>query len=149
MSTIEQNAKVKYDDMVLAEKAGKEREEQAKERVDKKSKAREKAPAYAAQSEMDLEVVPAYYKGGELAIKEYVVNHLQKKQLTVTGKYKVKATVLTNGLLKVRSVSHTSAELCKDCEGTVKKALDEMTGWTPASWDNTPSESSVEFILSF
>lgn len=148
-TAIEQNTNAKYDDRIVAEKAGKEREELLKERTDKKSKAKEKTPAYASQSEMDQEVVPAYYKGGELAIKEYVVNHLQKKQVTVTGKYKVKATVLTNGSLKVKSVNHISPELCRDCEGTVKKALDEMTGWIPATWGNTASESSVEFILSF
>lgn len=148
-TSIEQSTNAKYDSRVVTETAGKQREELQKERAAKKSKVKEKAPTFAAESEMDQEVVPAYYKGGELAIKEYVVNHLQKQQVTVTGKYKVKATVLTNGTLKVKSINHISSELCRDCESAVKKALDEMTNWTSATWGNTASESSVEFILSF
>lgn len=134
---IEQNANSKYDNRILAEKAG------------KKSRVKESAPAYAAESEMDQEVLTAYYKGGELDIKEYVVNYLQKNSLSLTGKYKVKANVLTNGALKVKSVSHISNELCGDCESILKKALGEMTGWTPAMWGKTASESSVDFVLSF
>jgi hypothetical protein len=156
VTTISQNGK-SYDVKITAEKAAAEKasadkaaKELAVERAAKNSKAKEKAPAYkTADSEMDQEVETAYYKGGELAIKEYVVSYLQKKGVTITGTYKVKANVLTNGSLKVKFVNHTTSEYCKDCENILKKALGEMTGWTPAMWGKTASESSVDFVLSF
>lgn len=131
------NTNTKYDDRIVAEKATKD------------SKAKEKSPASATDSEMDQDIETAYYKGGELAIREYVLAYLQKNSLTVTGKYKIKANVLTNGKLKVKYVDHITREVCKDCETILKKALNEMTGWTPAMWGKTASESSVDFVLSF
>ncbi len=148
--SIDQNAK--YDARLADEKstANKAAKEVAEERAEKSGKAKEKAPAYKTiDSEMDQDVLSAYYKGGELDIKEYVVSYLQKKGTPVTGKYKVKANVMTNGTLKVKFVNHITNEVCKDCENILKKALSEMTGWTPAMWGKTASESSVDFVLSF
>jgi hypothetical protein len=148
-TAIEQNAK--YDDRVVSETlADKAAKDVAVERMAKTGKAKENLPAYKTEdSEMDQEVESAYYKGGELAIKDYVLSYLQKQGATVTGKYKVKANVMTNGTLKVKLVNHLTNEVCKDCETILKKALGEMTGWTPAMWGKTASESSVDFVLSF
>lgn len=150
-TTISQNEN-KYEVKIAAEKAAADKvaKEVATERAAKTSKAKEKAPAYkTVDSEMDQEVESAYYKGGELAVKDYVVSYLQKNGTVITGKYKVKANVMTNGTLKVKFVNHITNEVCKDCETILKKALGEMTGWTPAMWGKTASESSVDFVLSF
>lgn len=92
----------------------------------------------------------AYYPGGELAIKEFVLNYLKSIHYknTVIGKYKITATVFNNGTLQVNSIIQTSKENC-NCTDKIKEALNTMTKWNTLTYDGNTNQSNVEFILGF
>jgi hypothetical protein len=92
----------------------------------------------------------AYYNGGEFAIKEFVVSYFNTKQLnsSIIGKYKVKGIVDLKGNLKVTSIEMMSNEDVDFIEN-IKKALNSMSKWNPASVGGKKSSSTVEFIIGF
>ncbi len=112
-----------------------------KSSVKKRSKA-EQSPSYSS-NESDLDAVV------EHAIRDFVIANKNEKSLTLVGKYKVKAIVHANGRLRVTSVVQLTKETCDKCTEAITKALNTMTGWTPATWDNKPTASTAEFVLEF
>ena len=97
-------------------------------------------PAYAsAKEQLNL----AYYTGGEVAIKDFVLNYLKEHAATITikGKYKITGSVNAKGELKVISITQISKEYCEGCSDKIKEALNTMKNWN--------SSSLVEFTLVF
>ena len=92
----------------------------------------------------------AYYPGGELSIKEFVLTYLKSKKYTNTiiGKYKIEATAFTNGTLKVNSIIQITKENC-NCTDKIKEALNTMTKWNPSLNDGNKTQSNVEFVIEF
>ena len=97
-------------------------------------------PAYASGKEQ-LNV--AYYIGGEVAIKDFVLNYLKEHAATITikGNYKITGSVNAKGELKVISITQISKEYCEGCSDKIKEALNTMKNWN--------SSSLVEFTLVF
>lgn len=97
-------------------------------------------PAYASGKEQ-MNVV--YYDGGEVAIKDFVLNYLKEHAATITikGKYKVIGNINVKGELKVNSITQISKEYCEGCSDKIKEALNTMKKWN--------SSSVVEFTLNF
>lgn len=104
------------------------------------------SPAPASRADEET----AYYTGGEQAIKEFVKTYLKEEENSaeVIGKYKVKATVSSEGNLKVKSVVQISKEVC-NCTDKIEKALNAMTNWHPAFINGKKTSSEVEFVLGF
>ncbi len=98
-------------------------------------------PAYSSVQEQPNQV--AYYTGGEMAIKEYVVNYMKEhsSSVVVKGKYKVIGNVNAKGELKVSSITQISKEYCEGCADKIKEVLNTMKNWN--------SSSVVEFTLMF
>ena len=97
-------------------------------------------PAYAsAKEQLNL----AYYTGGEVAIKDFVLNYLKEHAATITikGKYKITGSVNAKGELKVISITQISKEYCEGCSDRIKEALNTMKNWN--------SSSIAEFTLIF
>ncbi|MES2567730.1 MAG: hypothetical protein V4565_12735 [Bacteroidota bacterium] len=92
----------------------------------------------------------AYYKGGELAIKEYVMAYLKSKQISqvVVGRYKVTGIVSPEGHLKVETIVQLSNDNC-NCMDKIKETLNLMKAWNPAISDGKKSSSEVEFVIGF
>jgi hypothetical protein len=107
------------------------------------------SPAVSASSEQ-TQLKAAYYSGGELAIKEYVVTYFKTKQLnsSIIGKYKVKGIVDEKGNLKVNSIVIISNEDV-DFTENIKKALNSMKNWNPAMSGGKATSAPVEFTLQF
>lgn len=101
------------------------------------------APGYVATTH-------AYYAGGELAIKNYVLNYFKehKETIVLKGKYKIKALISEQGLLKVISVQNTSYD-CSECIAPLTKVLNTMINWIPAKDNNKAIVSETEFVLMF
>jgi hypothetical protein len=97
-------------------------------------------PTYALGNEQ-LNV--AYYTGGEVAIKDFVLNYLKEHAATITikGKYKIIGSVNAKGELKVTSIVQISKNYCESCSDKMKEALNTMKNWN--------SSSIVEFTLIF
>jgi len=97
-------------------------------------------PAYASGKE---QINMAYYAGGEVAIKDFVLNYLKKHAATITikGKYKIIGSVNAKGELKVTSIVQISKNYCESCSDKMKEALNTMKNWN--------SSSIVEFTLIF
>ena len=98
-------------------------------------------PAYSSVQEQFNQV--AYYNGGEMAIKEFVINYMKEhsSSVVVKGKYKVIGNVNAKGELKVNSITQISKEYCEGCADKIKEALNTMKNWN--------SSSVVEFTLMF
>jgi hypothetical protein len=97
-------------------------------------------PAYASgNKQMNV----AYYTGGEVAIKDFVLSYLKEHAVTITvkGKYKVIGNVNAKGELKVTSIIQISRNYCEGCADKMKEALNTMKNWN--------SSSEVEFALDF
>lgn len=92
----------------------------------------------------------AYYTGGELAIKEFVILYFKSKHyyIPIIGKYKITGAVLTSGNLKVNSIMQVSNENCK-CTEKITEALNTMTKWNPSMRDGIKIQSDVEFVIGF
>ncbi|MBC7695124.1 MAG: hypothetical protein H7141_06730 [Burkholderiales bacterium] len=92
----------------------------------------------------------AYYLRGELGIKEFVLTYLKSKKYAnpITGKYKIKATVFTNGTIKVNSITQITKDNC-NCTDKIKEVLNTMTQWNPSSNDGNKTQSEVEFVIGF
>lgn len=92
----------------------------------------------------------AYYVGGELGIRNYVLNYLKehKESVALKGKFKVKASVNEKGVLKVNTIENTSND-CKECITPITKALNSMTNWKSAIQNNNSVSSETEFMLFF
>lgn len=105
------------------------------------------APSSASTAEMNNS---AYYTGGELAIKEFVVSYLKSKQSSklISGKYKIVGKVNVKGELSVSEIKQISLENC-NCTDLIKEALNTMNKWHPAIQNGKVAISNVEFILSF
>lgn len=97
-------------------------------------------PAYASGNE---QTNVAYYEGGEVAIKDFVLSYLKEHAATITikGKYKITGSVNAKGELKVNSITQISREYCEGCSDKIKEALNTMKNWN--------SSSVVEFTLIF
>lgn len=98
-------------------------------------------PAYSSVQEHPNQV--AYFTGGEIAIKEFVVNYMKEhlSSVVVKGKYKVIGNVNAKGELKVSSITQISKDYCEGCSDKIKEALNTMKNWN--------SSSVVEFTLIF
>ncbi len=108
------------------------------------------APSSAgAANDADADVEHAYFTGGELAIRDFVRTNKNERSLILVGRYKIKAIVHVNGRLRVTSVVQLTKESCEQCIEVITKALNTMTGWTPATWDKKPTASTAEFVLEF
>lgn len=91
----------------------------------------------------------AYYPGGVLAIKEYVLLYIKSKTTKVIiGNYKVTATAFKNGTLKVNSIIQISKEYC-GCTENITEALNTTEKWVPLSIAGFPEDSEVGFTLVF
>ena len=92
----------------------------------------------------------AYYTGGELAIKEYILDYYKKTKSTqkLQGKFIIKATVLTNGALVVISVNQLSKDY-SNCMDFLKEALNTMKEWNSATKNGTQIDSETQFTLIF
>lgn len=97
-------------------------------------------PAYASGNE---QMNVSYYTGGEVAIKDFVLNYLKEHAVTTTikGKYKITGSVNAKGELKVSTITQISREYCEGCSDKIKEALNTMKNWN--------SSSVVEFTLIF
>ena len=97
-------------------------------------------PAYSSVQEQPNQ---AYYTGGEVAIKDFVLNYLKENAATITieGKYKITGSVNAKGELKVISITQISKEYCEGCSDKIKEALNTMKNWN--------STSVIEFTLMF
>lgn len=105
------------------------------------------APSSVSTSEMNNS---AYYTGGELAIKEFVVSYLKSKQSSkiISGKYKIVGKVNVKGELSVSEIKQISLEDC-NCTDLIKEALNTMNKWHPALQNGKTAISNVEFTLMF
>lgn len=97
-------------------------------------------PAYASGNE---QMNVAYYTGGEVAIKDFVLNYLKEHAaiISIKGKYKIIGSVNAKGELKVNSITQINKEYCEGCSEKIKEALNTMKKWNLSS--------IVEFTLIF
>lgn len=107
------------------------------------------SPAASVSAEQ-VQIKGAFYNGGELAIKQYVIDYFKEKNITVSlkGKFKITGTVNTLGVLNVTSLIQITKEYC-GCEEQIKSALNTMKNWSPASSGGKSSSARVEFTLVF
>lgn len=131
-----------------AEKAAKKRAADDQENGDRISSTTvntAQAPGYVAVNNSN-----AYYEGGELAIRDFVVSYVKEKKITtpIIGKYKIMGVVDTVGKLKVISITQITKEYC-GCSDIIKEALNAMKKWTPALQDGKNVPSNVEFMIGF
>ncbi len=92
----------------------------------------------------------AYYSGGELAIKNFVLDYMKSRQYktTIAGTYKIKATVSEAGHLNINSIVQTTTEIC-NCTDKITEALNTMTKWNSSMNDRKKISSQVEFMIKF
>lgn len=124
--------------------------EVAKKSSEEKAAAEKSTKTVASASVAKKEISNAFYLGGELAIKEFVLTYLKEKSITkpIVGKYTIKGTVNAKGSLSVITITQISSEYC-ECGALIKEALNTMKTWTPASNEEKPVNSIVEFTLIF
>ncbi len=92
----------------------------------------------------------AYFKGGEKAIKEYVLNYFKNQLIAkpARGHYLVLGSVDENGKFKVLNLTQISRDYC-GCLEEIKLALNSMETWNPAVLKNKKIISEIEFDLIF
>ena len=92
----------------------------------------------------------ARYEGEDSAIKTYILDYLKNKTIaqTMKGSFKINGTVNEKGKLVVESVTSVNNE-CKDCETTLKNALNEMPHWQPAMQGGKAVSAKTSFALKF
>lgn len=146
-NNVAQGTAVNNDDVLNAREV---RKEDAKKSSEEKAAAEKSTKTVASASVAKKEISNAFYPGGELAIKEFVLTYLKEKSITkpIVGKYKIKGTVNTKGNLSVITITQISREYC-ECATLIKEALNTMKTWTPASTGEKSVNSSVEFTLIF
>lgn len=134
--------KYNYDTDKLQVPSSAETEGVSTKALSKKSKVKDN---FSAENN-NLNLVNAYYKGGETAVKKYVLNYEKGKTGTnkIIGNYVVSAIVKIDGSLTVTTINGN--EVFKDF---VKEALNTMKDWQPAKKDNKEIESAVNFKLGF
>lgn len=159
--SIVQNSVKSKADMVDAKELSKQADTDSRN-TDKSSKSKSKSNESIVLSEISTATSAspasanvarsegAYYLGGELGIKEFVLTYLKSKQYEnpITGTYKIKATVFTNGTIKVNSIIQTTKENC-NCTDKIKEALNTMTQWNSSSNGGNKTQSDVEFVIGF
>lgn len=160
-ATISQESLSKAETIVFNEKSNKD--EKFKERkVAKKAavtKAEDTSPAYLQNTATttvpsgyvtDAVYKVARYDGGESAIKTNVLEYLKKNAIAevMKGSFKVNGTVNEKGKFILESVNSVNNE-CKDCESELKKALEAMPNWQPATQSGKAVSSKTSFVLKF
>ncbi len=101
-------------------------------------------------SNKPMQTVPAYFKGTETAIKEYILTYHKKTNSTqkLQGTFLIKAKILSNGILKVTSINNVSKDY-SECKDFLKEALNSMKDWNPALKNGVKSDSDTQFMLMF
>lgn len=99
------------------------------ETVTTKNEGKKSAGDLKSAKEQEAQIA-RYYAPGEKALKDHLAAKAGSK--TLSGAYTVKASVSSDGKLKVASVTATGGH-CSDCAPTIKKILDGMAGWVPSS----------------
>lgn len=140
-------------DVALYKMEDKEEKKVAEKMAKEKAKAEKSAVIAAgttAPTATGMASSNAYYNGGELAIRDFVVNYVKTKNLSLVlkGHFKVIATVDANGSLKVDSVKNISND-CNDCIKPMTEALNTMKNWTPSNKNGRAVSSTTEFTLIF
>lgn len=106
--------------------------------------------AQNTSSTMAAQTTPAYFKGSEIAIKEYILTYHKKTNSTqkLQGSFLIKAKVLSNGTLKVTSINNVSKDY-SECKDFLKEALNSMKDWNPALKNGVKTDSDTHFMLMF
>ncbi len=141
-------------DYLLKEKT--EADESAKEKklTDKKYNAKSGALKNAENS--TLENMPstmqttAFYLGGELAIKNYVLEYYKKEGLTndLKGNFKITVNVNAKGIISVKTITNTTND-CKGCDFELMQAISTLPKWAPATSNGAAIASEKTFVLLF
>jgi hypothetical protein len=97
-----------------------------------------------------VQTVPAYFTGNETAIKEFILTYHKKINSTqkLQGTFLIKANVLSNGTLKVKSINNVSKDY-SECKDFLKEALNSMKDWNPALKNGVKTDSDTQFMLMF
>jgi hypothetical protein len=92
----------------------------------------------------------AYYIGGELAIKDYVVLYFKEKKISnqAVGKFKVSGIVDDTGIFKVVDIVQITKNNC-NCIDDIKQALNSMNKWVAGTKGGKNVSVPIEFTIAF